>query len=66
MAKVEYPHWFDSEEQWQAHLAALESELALLRMRDNPRAKDVEEQIKLNGGTIAAKPRGRAAAAKAE
>ena len=60
MAKVDYPHWFDSEEQHQDHLAALESELAYLRARKSDRAKEVEEQIKLNGGTV---PRAKAAAA---
>lgn len=65
MAKVDYPAHYDSEEQWQDHLAALGNELTLLRARGNPRAKEVEEQIKLSGGTVPAK-RGRPAKADAE
>lgn len=62
MAKVDYPHWFDSQEAHTAHLAALEAELTMLRARGSDRAKEVEDQIKLNGGTVPAKARARAKA----
>jgi len=61
MAKQDFPAWFDDEEQWKAHLSALENELTLLRARGNDRSKEVEEQIKLNGGSVPAKTRARAA-----
>jgi len=66
MAKVDYPNWHDSENAWKDHLQALNNELAWLRTSSDPRemerVKEVEEQIKLNGGTVPAKPRAKAAA----
>ena len=44
MAK-NYPDGFDSKEQHDAYLAALESELAVLKARKNPRAKEVEAEL---------------------
>jgi hypothetical protein len=44
MAK-NYPDGFDSKEQHDAYLAALESELAVLEARKSPRAKEVKAEL---------------------
>lgn len=44
MAK-NYPDGFDSKDQHDDYVAALESELSVLKARKNPRAKEVETEL---------------------